>query len=76
MREDVLREREERAIKTIEQFCRERGIEEAADFHRHPELFRELCRALVHRVGLSLRRAAEHLETTHSRVYLALLEGA
>ncbi len=73
-REDAGRERQERAVKTIEQFCREQGIEKVADFHRHPALFEKICRVLVNGLGLSLRKAAEHLETTHSRVYQALSE--
>jgi len=74
VRDDILRIREERAAKVLEQFCRQHGITKGADLRRHPVLFEELCRLLVQDVGLSLRRAAEYLETTHSRVYQALSE--
>lgn len=59
-------------MKIIEDFCSEKGITRAREILTSPELFEEICKRLVHGVGLSLRKTAEHLETSHNRVHQAL----
>ncbi|MDP3488129.1 MAG: hypothetical protein Q8S19_09390 [Bacillota bacterium] len=55
--------------------CRDIGVTHAKEIQASPELFgEELCRRLVHGVGLSLRKTAEYLATTHQRVHQALQE--
>lgn len=70
--EDIAKCRRERALSLLEAFCEEKDITKAKQIHRNPELFAELCLRLTQGATLSLRQAAEVLETTHGRVYQAL----
>ncbi|MDP3059095.1 MAG: transposase [bacterium] len=72
--EDVDRYREELATKIVEEFCSSNGIVSARQVQNNPMLFEEICRRLVEEAGLSLRKTAEHLETTHNKVYEILRE--
>ncbi|MBS3886349.1 MAG: hypothetical protein KGZ56_04745 [Dethiobacter sp.] len=54
------------AHKALEQFCELHGIERAAQLKRDPELFAAICRQLTQEVGLTLRKTAEVLETSHA----------
>jgi REP element-mobilizing transposase RayT len=74
IREDVEQNKEALASAAIETFCRENGVMHAKEIQASPELFGELCRRLVHGVGLSLRKTAEYLATTHQKVHQALQE--
>jgi len=56
----------------IENFCHRNEMAYVREIKRRPDLIPEICRELVECVGLSLRKAAEHSETTHHRVYEAL----
>ncbi len=60
------------AHKALEQFCTLHGIERAAQLKRDPEFFAAICRQLTQDVGLTLRKTAEVLETSHTKVYQAL----
>ncbi len=71
-REQTAQNREDRAHRMIEQFCRANGIVSAQKIHKNPDLFNRLCRVLVHDAGLTLRKTAEHLSTTHQRVHEAV----
>ena len=71
-REDAAQNREDRAFRLIEAFCRTHGIVYANEIHQHRELFEVLCRSLVIDAGLTLRKVAEYLSTTHQRVYEAV----
>ena len=71
-REDVMKLRSEQGIKILEDFCEEKGITRAEHLKASSELFAEISRRLVGEARLSLRQAADLLETTHKRVYLAL----
>ena len=71
-REDIEKHRSILANKLLEDFCCERGITSAEQIHGSPELFAEISMRLTQRAKLSLRQAAELLETTHKRVYQAL----
>jgi len=61
------------AHKVLEQFCAMHGIERATQLKRNPEIFSAICRQLTQNAGLTLRKAAETLETSHTKVYQALL---
>lgn len=74
VREDVEKNREALAVAVIENFCRENGVTHAKEIQANPELFEELCRRLVQGAGLSLRKTAGYLATTHQRVHQALQE--
>jgi len=71
-REDAEKYRDELAAKVLEGFCNELGVTSAKEIQSSPELFEEISRRLVKDAGLSFRKAAELLETTHNRVYQAL----
>lgn len=71
-KEDTDQNQQSRAAHVIERFCRENGVTEARQIHGNPVLFRGICETLVHDVGLTLRKTAEHLGTTHQRVHEAL----
>lgn len=71
-REDADKYREELAASVLEGFCNELGVTSAKEIQSSPELLEEISRRLVQDVGLSLRKAAGLLETTHNRVYQAL----
>jgi len=60
------------AHKALELFCALHGIERAAQLKHDPEIFAAICRQLTQDVGLTLRKAAEVLETSHTKVYQAL----
>jgi len=62
------------AYKVLEQFCALHGIERAAQLKRNPEIFSAICRHLTQDLGLTLRKTAEVLETSHTKVYQALQE--
>lgn len=72
IREEVAQSKEVQALGVVENFCRENGITHAKQIHASPELFRELCSRLVYGTGLSLRKTAQHVATTHQRVHKAL----
>ncbi|MDP3058841.1 MAG: hypothetical protein Q8N36_05245, partial [bacterium] len=72
--EDIERYREELTIKIVEDFCSSNGIVSERQVQNNPMLFEEICRRLVEDAGLSLRKTAEHLETTHNKVYEILRE--
>ncbi|MBS3949340.1 MAG: transposase [Peptococcaceae bacterium] len=72
IREEAEQNRETLAFAVIESFCRENGVTYAKEIQGSPELFREICRRLVQDSGLSLRKTAEYLSTTHHRVHEAL----
>ena len=71
-KEEREKSREDRAFRLIEAFCRAQGIAYANEIHQHRELFAVLCRSLVVDAGLTLRKVAEYLSTTHQRVYEAV----
>jgi len=54
------------AHKALEQFCAMHGIERAAQLKRDPEIFSAICRKLMQGLGLTLRKTAEVLETSHT----------
>ncbi|MBS3985123.1 MAG: transposase [Selenomonadales bacterium] len=62
------------AHKVLEQFCALHGIERAEQLKGDPERFSAISRQLTQNVGLTLRKAAEMLETSHTKVYQALQE--
>lgn len=72
MREDVVTQRREKALFLLEQFCIEFGVESARQVHGNPDRFAELCRRITQDAKLTLRQAAELLETSHLRVFEAL----
>ena len=71
-KEDAEQNQQIRAAHAVERFCQENGVTEARQIHSSPVLFREICGILVNDVGLTLRKTAEHLATTHQRVHEAL----
>jgi len=71
-KEDSGRNRDDRAFRLIEEFCRVNGIVHVDEIHRRCELFETLCRSLVVDAGLTLRKSAEYLSTTHQRVHKAV----
>lgn len=71
-REDLERYQRENAFQVLEAFCVEKGIVRAKQVYSDPELFAEVCVRLTKEAGLSLRQAADILETSHKRVHLAL----
>lgn len=71
-KEDAEHNQQIRAAHAVERFCQENGVTDARQIHSSPVLFREICEILVNEVGLTLRKTAEHLATTHQRVHEAL----
>ena|GEM_PF-2261953 len=56
----------------LEGFCAIHGIERATQLKQSPEIFAAICRQLTQNAGLTFRKAAETLETSHTKVYQAL----
>jgi len=74
LREDLEKHRKDVALRLLEDFCTEKGITKAQQLHGNPEFFAEISMRLMVEAKLSLRQAAEILETTHRRVHQALQE--
>ena len=72
IREDVERDKEAKVLNFIENFCKRNGVACVSEIKSHPDFFEEACRELVEGTGLSLRKAANYLETTHHKVNAAL----
>ncbi|MBT9177491.1 MAG: hypothetical protein DDT20_01824 [Firmicutes bacterium] len=70
--EDLEMLRRERAAQLLEDFCREKGIERRQHLLSNPEFFADIVMRLTQGAGLSLRQAAELLETSHRRVWQAM----
>ena len=60
------------AHKVLEQFCAIHGIERATQLKQSPEIFAAICRQLTQDLGLTLRKVAEILKISHTKVYRAL----
>jgi REP element-mobilizing transposase RayT len=71
-REDLEKYRMTVASRVLEESCSEKGIVSAREIHANPELFAEISMRLIQGTKLSLRQAAELLETTHGRVHQAV----
>ena len=60
------------AHQVLEQFCAIHGIERATQLKQSPEIFAAICRQLTQDLGPTLRKAAEILETSYTKVYQTL----
>ena len=62
-------EKETRALALIESFCRRHGVTQSGELlQQQRAIFAALSKALIEDAGLSLRKTASYLGTTHQRV--------
>jgi hypothetical protein len=62
-------EKEIRALALIESFCRRHGVTQSGELlQQQRAIFAALSKALIEDAGLSLRKTASFLGTTHQRV--------
>ena len=71
-KEDADNNKEARAFRVIEEFCRANGIVHITEIYGRRELFQVLCRRLVADAGLTLRKVAECPSTSRQRVHEAV----
>lgn len=68
IKEDLIRQREEKVQKIITEICGRNGIIEVAQLHSRPEAINEMIRRLADGSGLSYRKIAEMTGVSCTRV--------